>query len=425
MSLLGIFSILTTGIRAIKEASTPSIPAENWANKELYHKDMMSGMSQKELMKNVENGKYKLTETYSEPHRDPMTGKIIIENSELYHKDVREYGAIQAQMWVKQGKYNLSPEELKKEEERIKKKLERLYDIQSDEQKKQRLGEQARKEAELQQKRKVEQELAEARQLMADECRRILSSGNYINVNFSLKHRSVINNEPHGYNIGRISAQKDDEKYTVGFELNSPANLPEDSGNALLKLLAKIMANIDLCDLDNRNSLIKQMLMSEDLILLKDEDFSLKNDVLCLSCTVNALNVELQFYTSKTRLQQVQLNFDSMEGHEFEFFCASLLKKNGYEQINVTRGSGDQGIDIICYRDGIKYGIQCKCYSADIGNKAVQEVFAGKAFYECHIGVVLTNQYFTKAAIELAKKNGIILWDRKKLIELIEKAKQE
>ena len=111
-----------------------------------------------------------------------------------------------------------------------------------------------------------------------------------------------------------------------------------------------------------------------------------------------------------------------MEGHEFEFFCASLLRKNGYEQINVTRGSGDQGIDIICYRDGIKYGIQCKCYSADIGNKAVQEVFAGKAFYECHIGIVLTNQYFTKSAIELAKKNGIILWDRKKLMELIEKA---
>lgn len=421
MSLLGIFSILTTGISAIKAASTPSVPVENLANEELYHKDMMSGMSQKELIKNVKTGKYKLTQTYPEPHRDPMTGQIIIENCELYHKDVIEYGALQAQTWVKQGKYNLSPEELKKEEERIR----FLYGIESDEQRKQRLDDQARKEAELQQKKKIEKELADARQLMADECRRILASGNYINVDFSLKHRSGINNEPYGYNIGRISAQKDDEKYTVGFELVSPANLPEDTGNALLKLLATIMANIDLCDLDNRNSLIKQVLLSEELILLNDEDFSLKNDILCLSCTVNSLRVELQFYASKTRLQQVHLDFDSMEGHEFEFFCASLLKKNGYEQINVTRGSGDQGIDIICCRDGIKYGIQCKCYSADIGNRAVQEVFAGKSFYECHVGVVLTNQYFTKAAIELAKKNGIILWDRKKLMELIEKAKQE
>lgn len=421
MSLLGIFSILTTGISAIKAASTPSVPVENLANEELYHKDMMSGMSQKELIKNVKTGKYKLTQTYPEPHRDPMTGQIIIENCELYHKDVRNYGTIQAQKWIKEGRYNLTPEELEKEYERIRKEL----GIESDEERKKRLEDQARKEAELQQKKKVEQELAEARQLMADECRKILAGGNYINVDFSLKHRSGINNEPYGYNIARITAQKDGEKYAVGFELISLANLSEDSGNALLKLLATIMANVDLRDLDNRNSLIKQVLMSEELILLNNDDFSLKNDILCLPCSVNNLSVELQFYASQTRLQQVQLNFDSMEGHEFEFFCASLLKKNGYEQINVTRGSGDQGIDIICYRDGIKYGIQCKCYSADIGNKAVQEVFAGKAFYECHIGVVLTNQYFTKSAIELAKKDGIILWDRKKLMELIEKANQE
>ena len=118
----------------------------------------------------------------------------------------------------------------------------------------------------------------------------------------------------------------------------------------------------------------------------------------------------------------VQKSFDTMEGHEFEYFCANLLRKNGYENVDVTQGSGDQGIDIIAYRDGIKYGIQCKCYSSDIGNKAVQEVFAGKSFYECHVGVVLTNQHFTKSAIELAQKNGIILWDRTKLLELIENA---
>ena len=75
-----------------------------------------------------------------------------------------------------------------------------------------------------------------------------------------------------------------------------------------------------------------------------------------------------------------QKDFDMMEGHEFEYFCAELLTNNGYEDVNVTQGSGDQGIDIIAYKDGIKYGIQCKCYTADIGNKAVQDVFAGKAF---------------------------------------------
>lgn len=97
--------------------------------------------------------------------------------------------------------------------------------------------------------------------------------------------------------------------------------------------------------------------------------------------------------------------------------------KNGYEDVSLTKGSGDQGIDIIAYRDNIKYGIQCKCYSSDIGNSAVQEVFAGKAFYKCNIGIVLTNRHFSPAAIQLAESNGIVLWDRNVLLKLIKRSR--
>lgn len=114
--------------------------------------------------------------------------------------------------------------------------------------------------------------------------------------------------------------------------------------------------------------------------------------------------------------------YDSMEGHEFEYFCSDLLRKNNYNNVEVTKGSGDQGIDIIAYKDGIKYGIQCKCYSSDIGNKAVQEAFAGKTFYKCHVAVVLTNRHFTRSAIELSESNKVLLWDREKLEELISNA---
>lgn len=114
--------------------------------------------------------------------------------------------------------------------------------------------------------------------------------------------------------------------------------------------------------------------------------------------------------------------YDNMDGHTFEYFCADLLSKNGYSDVEVTKGSGDQGIDIITYKDNIKYGIQCKCYSSDIGNKAVQEAYAGKAYYNCHIAVVLTNQHFTKSAKELSESNKVLLWDREKLEELINNA---
>ncbi len=117
------------------------------------------------------------------------------------------------------------------------------------------------------------------------------------------------------------------------------------------------------------------------------------------------------------------IDFDHMEGHIFEHFCAETLSLNGFNNVQVTQGSGDQGIDIIAYKDDIKYGIQCKCYSSDIGNKAVQEVYAGKSYYNCDVGVVLTNRYFTKSAIELARKSRVHLWDRQKLLELVENCK--
>lgn len=116
---------------------------------------------------------------------------------------------------------------------------------------------------------------------------------------------------------------------------------------------------------------------------------------------------------------------DYMEGHKFEQWCADLLEKNGFSIIQVTKQSGDQGADVIAQKDGIRYAIQCKCYSSDLGNKPIQEVNTGKMVYHCQIGVVMTNRYFTKGAKEAAEATGVLLWDRDALIKLIEKSLKE
>lgn len=110
---------------------------------------------------------------------------------------------------------------------------------------------------------------------------------------------------------------------------------------------------------------------------------------------------------------------DAMEGHEFERFIANLLRKLGYQKVEVTPGSGDQGVDVLAEKDGVRYAIQCKCYSSDLGNTPVQEVNTGKMIYHCHVGVVVTNRYFTQSAREAAKATGVLLWDRSKLESLI------
>lgn len=103
---------------------------------------------------------------------------------------------------------------------------------------------------------------------------------------------------------------------------------------------------------------------------------------------------------------------DGMDGHEFEYFCADILEKNGFTNVSVTRGSGDQGVDVLATKDGIKYAIQCKNYESALGNTPIQEVNAGKILYKCYVGVVMTNSRFTPGARELAEATGTLLWDR-------------
>ena len=73
---------------------------------------------------------------------------------------------------------------------------------------------------------------------------------------------------------------------------------------------------------------------------------------------------------------------DQMEGHDFEYAIADLLRHNGYRDVQVTQGSGDYGIDILARRKNVKYAIQCKRYKKPVGVKAVQE--AGSDFSPEH-----------------------------------------
>lgn len=111
---------------------------------------------------------------------------------------------------------------------------------------------------------------------------------------------------------------------------------------------------------------------------------------------------------------------DEMEGHDFEYFCAQLLAERDFIDVEVTRGSGDYGVDILAEKDGVTYAIQCKRYTTPVGVEAVQQVYAGKDYYDRMVGVVMTNQYFTAPAVEVAKKLKVLLWDRGYLDSMME-----
>ena len=101
-------------------------------------------------------------------------------------------------------------------------------------------------------------------------------------------------------------------------------------------------------------------------------------------------------------------DLDQISGADFEALSCDILVANGFEFAENTR------------REGITYAIQCKRYDSPVGIDAVQQVYAGRAYYECHVAMVLTNQYFTGSARKLADKIGVVLWDRDMLEELLQ-----
>ena len=93
---------------------------------------------------------------------------------------------------------------------------------------------------------------------------------------------------------------------------------------------------------------------------------------------------------------------------EFEVVCARSLRACGWET-ELTPLSRDQGVDVIAHKNSVRVVLQCKLYSKPVGNKAVQEISAGRLHHQAHHGAVVSNGTYTASAKQLAATNGILL----------------
>jgi restriction system protein len=131
-----------------------------------------------------------------------------------------------------------------------------------------------------------------------------------------------------------------------------------------------------------------------------------------------SIYLDLRVTRLKTALEQFNpdrfvtiYRVDAMDGFEFEDFLGLLFMTLGYD-IETTKRTGDQGADLFAQRFGRRIVIQAKNYIDRVGNSAVQQVLAAKAFFACDDAMVVTNSYFTASALELAAAAGVRLVDR-------------
>lgn len=111
---------------------------------------------------------------------------------------------------------------------------------------------------------------------------------------------------------------------------------------------------------------------------------------------------------------------DAMSGHAFERYIGELLRLRGYEA-TVTRGSGDNGVDMIATRDGNRWAIQCKRLASKVDRRAISDAVSATSStkFSCNKAMVVTNSYFTSGAIEYGASTNCFLVDRKQLSKWI------
>ncbi|MEK3992650.1 restriction endonuclease [Robertmurraya sp. FSL R5-0851] len=127
----------------------------------------------------------------------------------------------------------------------------------------------------------------------------------------------------------------------------------------------------------------------------------------------NKALLELEEKLSKAGINEI----DEMTGVEFEHYLSILLKKYGY-QVRITPGSNDFGADLIL-EGSERVVVQAKRYKRKVGIKAVQEINSARTYYKAKEAWVITNNYFSSQAMELADSTGVKLFDRNELVNLI------
>jgi len=110
----------------------------------------------------------------------------------------------------------------------------------------------------------------------------------------------------------------------------------------------------------------------------------------------------------------------SMGGTQFEVFMADLFRAMGH-QVSMSGGVGDQGVDLIVNPRGERIAVQCKNHTKPVGNKPVQEVYAGARHHRCVDAWVVAPAGYTRGAIDLAESTHVSLHDADSVHEWIRK----
>lgn len=87
----------------------------------------------------------------------------------------------------------------------------------------------------------------------------------------------------------------------------------------------------------------------------------------------------------------------TLDGWQFEQEVARVFRLHGYKA-NVTKGSGDGGVDIILKKDGKTLIVQCKHYQNPLGPEAIRALWGCKDDFKAEKVIMIASSGLTQAS---------------------------
>jgi hypothetical protein len=117
--------------------------------------------------------------------------------------------------------------------------------------------------------------------------------------------------------------------------------------------------------------------------------------------------------------QKTKQYWKSLRGIAFETALGELYRNIGYS-VQQTKGSGDEGIDLIMKKEGAKTVVQCKGHAKPVGVGAVRDLYGAMMHFGAPSAILACPAGFTEGVMQFVKDKPIKLVSTKELIEMAE-----
>jgi len=119
--------------------------------------------------------------------------------------------------------------------------------------------------------------------------------------------------------------------------------------------------------------------------------------------------------------QAAGAELDQMNEAVFERYLALLFTRMGYQVRRVNYA--DNVSTLVATGHGMSYVIQARRNRRKVGIRAIEDAIATRKHLKCERAIVVTNNYFSSQARQMAKANQVITMDRNDLIKELSRIK--